>query len=102
MPHIKLILGLFILSASIKAQLPTGEITGTVTDSAGGTIGGATIAITNTATNVQRSLITNGSGIYTAAALPLGNYSVRVNMVGWTCHHQDAHVRTHHGTFRPK
>ena len=72
---------LFALSAF--GQVPSAEITGTVTDTTGGLISGATVAVTNNSTNTQRSLETNSSGIYNAPALPPGNYSVRVSKPGF-------------------
>ncbi|HLJ17456.1 MAG TPA: carboxypeptidase regulatory-like domain-containing protein [Bryobacteraceae bacterium] len=73
-----------LLSGSMLwAQAPTGEITGTVSDPKGGRIAGATVIITNSATNLQRTASTNGAGIYTAAALPPGTYSVKANMAGF-------------------
>jgi hypothetical protein len=65
------------------AQLPTGEITGTVTDSTGGVVTGATVTLTNTATNAERTAETNGSGLYDATALQPGVWSVRVGKSGF-------------------
>jgi hypothetical protein len=65
------------------AQVPTAELTGTVTDPSGAVVSGATIVITNTATNVDRSTQTNSAGIYTAPALQPGAYSARVTMTGF-------------------
>jgi hypothetical protein len=74
---------LFFLGRMLWAQAPTGEITGAVTDQTGRAVGGASITITNVNTNIQRSVLSNGAGIYTAPALPPGMYSVKVNMAGF-------------------
>jgi hypothetical protein len=56
----------------------SGSISGTITDSSGAAIKGATIVLTNTDRNqVERTLTTNSSGFYTATSLPLGNYLVK-------------------------
>ena len=70
---------LFALSAF--GQVPSAEITGTVTDTTGGLISGATVAVTNNSTT-QRSLETNSPEFITHLRCP-GNYSVRVSKPGF-------------------
>lgn len=68
----------------VHAQETQGSISGTVTDSSGAAIQGATVVITNTDRNhVERTLKTDGKGFYTAASLPLGTYSVMVKDQGF-------------------
>jgi len=64
-----------------RAQDATsGSISGTVSDSTGALIKGATVVLTNTDRNqVERTLTTNDAGFYTATSLPLGNYTVKVS-----------------------
>ena len=69
--------------SAARAQLPSAEITGSVTDATAGLVSGATVTITNTATNIQRTLTTNASGVYEAPALPPGSYSIKVTMTGF-------------------
>jgi hypothetical protein len=66
------------------AQAPDGTITGTVTDSSGALIPGAAVAVTGSATNITRSLTSNASGLFSAPALPPGQYEVRVTMEGFS------------------
>jgi hypothetical protein len=73
---------LFLTSAA-WAQLPSAEISGSITDATGGVVSGATVTITNIATNIQRTLTTNSSGAYDAPALPPGSYSLKVSMPGF-------------------
>ena len=73
----------FVLTAAAWAQLPSAEISGSVTDATGGAVAGATVTITNAATNIQRTLTTNSSGLYDAPALPPGGYSLKVSMPGF-------------------
>lgn len=73
----------FFCVCAVFAQLPTGEITGTVTDPSGGAIAGAVVTLTHAATNAARTLATNGQGIYDATALPPGVWSVRVTKAGF-------------------
>ena len=50
-----------------------GGITGTVTDSSGAPIPGASVTVTNTATRGTRETTTNAEGLYTFPSLPPGN-----------------------------
>jgi hypothetical protein len=61
----------------------TGSITGTVTDSTGSTIGGATVTILQISTNSIHTVITSDVGSYTVPQLPPGTYSVKVNKGGF-------------------
>src|SRR5215831_9251123 len=65
------------------AQAPTGSISGTVKDQAGAVIPGATVSITNTATDFSRAITTNAEGLYSAPALVPGEYEVQVEMQGF-------------------
>src|SRR5262249_37233138 len=67
----------------VWGQVPTAGITGAVSDVSNAVISGATISVTNLATNAQRVLTTNSSGIYNAASLPPGTYSVKVSVTGF-------------------
>jgi len=55
----------------------TGALTGTVTDSTGAVISGATVTITSTATGQTRSTTTGADGSYKFSLLPPGSYSVK-------------------------
>jgi hypothetical protein len=56
----------------------TGSITGTVTDPSGAAIPGATVTITELATNAVHTVMTSDSGTYDVPQLPPGQYSVKV------------------------
>src|SRR5258707_11574538 len=79
----KLYATLLCLALGLWAQAPTGQITGTVTDPSGAVIAGATITVTNTATNTRRETVTNKDGIFTLAALPPGVYNLQVDAKGF-------------------
>jgi hypothetical protein len=68
----------------LAAQITSGEITGTITDSAGAVIAGATVTATNPATNTQRTTQTSNAGVYTLTALPPGGYTLRVEKEGFS------------------
>ena len=76
------LLGLFAGPAS--AQLAgSASITGTVTDPAGASVPGATVAILNTDTGITRDIQSNDAGIYVAPFLSPGNYEVRATAGGF-------------------
>jgi hypothetical protein len=76
---------LLILCASILAgaQSTDATISGVVVDPVGKVIPDAKIEIVNDATGVHYSSETNGSGIYSVAILPPGEYRVQVSKVGF-------------------
>jgi hypothetical protein len=66
-----------VCSIPVVAQTSgNGNITGTVKDSGGAIVPGATVVVTNTDTGVSRTLTTNGDGIYVANFLLPGHYEV--------------------------
>ena len=62
LPCIIVLLGLS--QASAVAQTTYATITGTVTDSSGGVINGATVVATNLDTAVETKTTTNSDGVY--------------------------------------
>lgn len=66
-----------------QAQKITGAITGTVTDSTGAAVPGATVTITNTATSKVYTVTTDAQGGYTVAELPESTYLVEVKANGF-------------------
>ena len=60
-----------------------GEITGQITDASGGIVPGATITVTNTATNAVRTAISTDAGDYAFPSLAPGVYTMRIEKVGF-------------------
>jgi len=80
-----LFLGPFALFPTLaaNAQVVSGTISGTVTDPNGAVISNATVVVHNDDTGVQRTLNTSGAGTFTAAAIPIGSYTVSVDASGF-------------------
>ena len=73
-----------ICTVTASAQEVTGSIVGTVSDSKGGVIPNAKVTITNTDQQiVVRTLTTDDHGQYAAPLLPIGQYSVTVEIAGF-------------------
>ena len=74
----QVLIGLLMLAQiSLHAQGMGAGIQGTVRDSTGAVIPGANVAITSTETNLQRTVTSNSSGIFTVPDLSPGKYRVR-------------------------
>src|SRR6185503_10143517 len=72
------------LSAVVYAQEITGNIVGTVKDSSGGSVKGATIIITDEDKNLEvRTIVSGDDGEFAAPQLPSGNYSLTVEATGF-------------------
>ncbi len=65
------------------AQESRGSITGKVTDPQNAVVPGASVVVTNTATNVARRTTTNETGYYEVTFLDPGPYSVAVDAQGF-------------------
>ena len=54
----------------------TANIQGTVTDSTGAVVADASIALTDEATQVKRTTVSDGSGVYLFPCVPIGTYDL--------------------------
>ena len=61
---------------SLWGQSFSGKIVGLVTDSSTGLVSNAAVTVVNEGTGAQRRLLTDTDGIYVAAELPVGYYTV--------------------------
>jgi hypothetical protein len=67
----------------VSAQAVTGTILGSVRDTTGAYVPGATVMLLNTGTGLTRSVTTDAYGEYTAPLLPTGTYSVSAELTGF-------------------
>jgi hypothetical protein len=72
------------------AQVTTGQVNGTVTDSTGAIVIGASVAITNTATGIVYRAMTDSLGAYHVANLPPGSYTMEVAKTAFATQHIQA------------
>src|ERR1035437_3810013 len=106
--HLRRPMGLFRLAAAlavtifiaitlfqttgIHAQtLGTGTIQGTVQDSTGAVVSGASVTATNLGTNTKTIQKTTSSGAYTIQNLQPGDYTVDVEAAGFALFEQQVH-----------
>ena len=67
----------------MRAQEVTATVTGTVTDTTGAAVVGASVAIKSVERGVVYHATTNDDGLYRATSLPIGNYEVKVEKSGF-------------------
>src|SRR5687768_10371914 len=77
-------LALLPLQGIAAAQSTHGSVVGTVTDETGATVPGVAVTVTNTGTNIGRTVLTNASGYYEVLALVPGTYRVHGEVAGFS------------------
>ena len=70
-------------SPAAFAQSIFANLSGTVTDSVGALVSGATVKVENAESKAIRYYVTNSSGFFSATELPTGTYTVTVEMKGF-------------------
>ncbi len=74
---------LFVASSVSWGQNTTSSLIGSVTDSTGAIVVGATIAVTSVATGISYSAVVDSQGTYRVSQLPPGSYSVHIAAAGF-------------------
>ncbi len=77
------------LSTPANAQVRFGTVVGTVADSSGATVSGATVKLTNLGTNETRTMPTGSEGLYAFPNLIAGLYRIEVEAAGFKRFAQD-------------
>lgn len=73
----------FLVVISVQAQTANGVIQGTVRDDSGAIVVGATVKLTDQATNQSRQQKSDAEGIFVFRALPYGQYALEVEQSGF-------------------
>src|SRR5258705_4017051 len=76
----------------------TATVEGTVVDSQNAAIPGATVVVSNSATGLSRTIVTDASGSYVAASLPPGTYQIEVTLAGFGTHARDVRLQVSRST----
>lgn len=74
----------FVLAMTTLGQVTTAELVGTVEDSAGNVVAGATVTVTNQMTNASRTVTSNSSGDFSVTNLLPGRYTVTVEAASFS------------------
>lgn len=75
---------LFAAFATFAQVISTAQIRGTIQDSSGAAVAGATITLTQTATGAVRTATSAADGTYSLPDLPIGQYRMEVAQTGFT------------------
>ena len=90
----KVFLAVAVLAAAhlsadrVHAQGLTGQISGTVVDSGGGVMPGATVTLKNAGTNAVRDTVTGADGTFVFPDLLAGTYDISVGIEGFKTYEQ--------------
>src|SRR5277367_6670510 len=87
-----ILMAVYLVASSfsvLNAQSDTGRVTGTVADSLGAIIPGATVTLTNTDTGATQSRTTAGDGSFTFPALLRGHYRIESAASGFAAQKQE-------------
>ncbi|MCZ6753058.1 MAG: TonB-dependent receptor [Acidobacteria bacterium] len=77
------VVAMFFFALTSHAQVSTGTISGTVTDSTGAVLPTAEVVVLNEDTGISRTVQAGGAGRYSAPSLALGNYRVTASLAGF-------------------
>jgi hypothetical protein len=77
------VLLVLLIASGAGAQVTTATIVGTITDSGGGALPGASVTARNVDTGFTRTVPTNEDGAYRLEFLPIGGYVVEVSLSGF-------------------
>jgi len=83
MPKLAGLFGFLLLTANSYGQVDRGALTGTVRDSSGLGVPGASITVVHNATGLKRVALTSSSGTYDIPELPVGAYTVTFALQGF-------------------
>jgi len=78
-----LVSGCLLIDPSLMAQVGSGTISGTVTDSSGAVMPQVTIVVKNTQEGTVTTLTTNAQGLYVAPSMVVGTYDVQAQAKGF-------------------
>ncbi len=80
---------LLLSPAVFRAQIAgTASVQGTVADSTGAVVANANVALTSEATQVRRTTVSDGSGVYLFPSIPIGTYDISVTASGFKTYEQ--------------
>ncbi|HEY6212365.1 MAG TPA: TonB-dependent receptor [Vicinamibacterales bacterium] len=86
-----IVIGILAIATPAFAQ-STGSLQGTITDSQNAIMPGVTVTVTNTATGIERTTVTDSAGQYVAAALQPGRYAVTTHIDGFSDQKSEAEL----------
>src|SRR6266571_9280613 len=83
MKILKLGISVFVFTSLAFAQVTTGTISGTVTDSTGAVVPGVNVTLKSVEKGISRTVRTDEGGRYRAPELALGRYEISAEASGF-------------------
>src|ERR1041385_2248528 len=77
------LLTLVLFAGTVFGQVSTGSLVGTVVDQNGGAVAGATVEVTDNATNKVRTVQATSEGTFTVPQLDVRTYTVKITAQGF-------------------
>ncbi|HVB86018.1 MAG TPA: carboxypeptidase-like regulatory domain-containing protein [Candidatus Dormibacteraeota bacterium] len=77
------LVALAVAASGARGQNVNASLSGTITDSSGGVVAGATVTATNEGTQLSRTAVSDARGIYVLNVLPVGSYTLSVSLTGF-------------------
>ncbi|MFN8546320.1 MAG: carboxypeptidase-like regulatory domain-containing protein, partial [Candidatus Binatia bacterium] len=77
-----LVAAVLAVAAAVQAQT-TATISGTVKDESGSVLPGVSVTVTELGTAAARTVVSEHDGRFRAPQLPIGNYEVKAELVGF-------------------
>lgn len=81
--NLRILAALLSFALAVLGQTFTGTILGTATDSSGALLPGVKVSVTEQATGVERTALTNGLGYFEIPLVPPGTYRVEAQFTGF-------------------
>ncbi len=81
-----------VVAPTAGAQSTTAQISGTIKDQSGAVLPGVEVTVTQTATGAKRTAVSNETGNYVLASLPLGPYMLEAALPGFKSYVQSGIV----------
>src|SRR5579864_2039487 len=78
-----IVFALLVCQPAAYCQSQFATLTGTVVDTSGAVIRGAAVTVTNASSGERRLTVTNDDGFFAVPSLPVGTYSVNVEVAGF-------------------
>jgi len=77
------LVALAVAAWGTRGQNVNASLSGTVTDSSGAVVAGATVTAANEGTELSRTAVSDARGIYVLNVLPVGSYTLTVSLQGF-------------------
>src|ERR1700749_2325100 len=86
--HIYVLIAILLCAGMAAAQVGSASLSGIVQDPSGASVAGATVILQNVLNGEPRTVKSNGTGGFSFAALPSGDYNLKVEREGFTTYVQ--------------